>query len=351
MARPVHILVIRLSAMGDVAMTVPVLKRVTEEYPELKLTVLTRAFLAPLFSELQNVHVFEADIHGRHKGVAGLKRLSRELQDLGIDAVADLHNVLRSNILKVFFQIQGLPVRQIDKGRKDKKALTRKDHKVFKRLKATHQRYADVFAEMGFPIALDEGSFLHKHKLSETVKGLAGQEPKKWLGLAPFAQHDGKMYPQDLMKEVLRELEKVLNLKIFLFGGGAKETKVLNTWEQEFNNVVNVAGKISFEEELGLISHLDAMLSMDSGNGHLAANFGIPVITLWGLTHPYTGFSPYKQPEDNSLLPDLHQYPAIPTSVYGKSIPPGYEEVMRSIPPEKVVQRIREVLGDINKTG
>lgn len=344
MARPAHILVIRLSAMGDVAMTVPVIKRVSEEYPELKITFLTRAFLAPLFNDLQNVHVFEADIHGRHKGVAGLKRLSRELQELGVEAVADLHNVLRSNILKVFFQLQGLPVKQIDKGRREKRALTRKDRKVFKRLKSTHQRYADVFAEMGFPVDLNEGSFLRKRKLSENVKELVGQEPKKWLGLAPFAQHEGKMYPQDLMKEVLREFEKVPNLRIFLFGGGATEVEILNSWEQEFPHVLSVAGKILFEEELGLISNLDAMLSMDSGNGHLAANFGIPVITLWGLTHPYTGFSPYKQPEENSLLSDLQQYPAIPTSVYGKSVPDGYEEVMRSIPSEKVVQKIKDVL-------
>lgn len=346
MARPSHILVIRLSAMGDVAMTVPVLKKITEEYPELKITFLTRAFLAPLFKDLHNVSVFEADIHGRHKGIAGLKRLSREVQDLGIDAVADLHNVLRSNILKVFFQIQGIPVKQIDKGRKEKRELTRKDHKKFIRLKTTHQRYADVFAELGYPVDLNAGDFLHKRKLSETVKALVGQEPKKWLGLAPFAQHEGKMYPQDLMKMVIRELQNEPNLKIFLFGGGVKEIGILKSWEQEFSNVVSVAGKISFEEELGLISNLDAMLSMDSGNGHLAANFGIPVITLWGLTHPYTGFVPFKQPEENSLLPDLHLYPAIPTSVYGKNMPAGYEKVMRSIPSEKVVAKIKEVLGN-----
>ncbi len=344
MARPSHILVIRLSAMGDVAMTVPVIKRLSEEYPELKITFLTKAFLAPLFSNLKNVSVFEADIHGRHKGVPGLKRLSRELQDLGIEAVADLHNVLRSNILKVFFQIQGIPVKQIDKGRKEKRALTRKDHKIFKRLKSTHQRYADVFAELGFPLDLKEGTLLHKRKLSENVKAIVGQEPKKWLGIAPFAQHEGKMYPQDLMKEVILELTKETNLKIFLFGGGAAETEILNSWEKELTNVVSIAGKISFEEELGLISNLDAMLSMDSGNGHLAANFGIPVITLWGLTHPYTGFKPFKQPEENSLLPDLHQYPAIPTSVYGKDIPAGYENAMRSIAPEKVIEKIKILL-------
>ena len=330
--------------MGDVAMTVPVIKRVTEVYPGTKITVLTRRFFAPLFKDLENVEVYEADVHGRHKGVAGLKKLSRELQNLGIDAVADLHNVLRSNILKAFFQLAGIPVQQVDKGRKERRLLTRKNNKVFKRLKSTHQRYADVFNALGLSVNLYNTEFLHKRKLSENVKEITGQEPKKWLGIAPFAQHESKAYPIDLMKEVLKELEKEKNLKIFLFGGGAQETKELGQWEQEFENAVSVAGKISFDEELSLISQLDAMLSMDSGNGHLAANFGVPVITLWGLTHPYTGFAPFRQPDENSLLPDLKRYPAIPTSIYGKNIPAGYEEVMNTIPSQKVVDKIKEVL-------
>lgn len=344
MAHPKHILVIRLSAMGDVAMTVPVIKRVTEVYPGIRITVLTRRFFAPLFKDLENVEVFEADVHGEHKGVAGLKKLSQELLNLGIDAVADLHNVLRSNILKVFFQLAGISVQQIDKGRKEKRLLTRRTNKVFKRLKSTHRRYADVFAALDLPVNLSETQFLPKRKLSENVKKLTGQEPKKWLGIAPFAQHDSKAYPKDLMKEVLRELEKEEHLKIFLFGGGASETKELEQWAREFKNAENVAGKISFDEELALISQLDAMVSMDSGNGHLAANFGVPVITLWGLTHPYTGFAPFQQPDENFLLPDLKRYPAIPTSIYGKNIPEGYEDAMRSIPSEKVVAKIREIL-------
>ena len=344
MKRPGHILVIRLSAMGDVAMMVPVLKAFSEKYPDVKLTLLTRGFLTPLFKDIKNVEVFAAEVKGRHKGIAGLKRLSKELLDLKIDAVADLHNVLRSNILKLFFKLNGLAVKQIDKGRKEKKALTRKENKNFIQLKPTHQRYAEVFEKLGFPINLEVVKLLPKQELAGKVKDFTGNHPGKWLGIAPFAQHASKAYPEDLIKEVLRELQQEENLKVFLFGGGAEETGKLTAWENEFPNATTVAGKLSFERELALISNLDAMLSMDSGNGHLAANYGVPVITLWGLTHPYTGFAPFRQPESNSLLPDLQKYPAIPTSIYGKDIPQGYEEVMRSIPPQRVVEKIREIL-------
>lgn len=344
MERPQHILVIRLSAMGDVAMMVPVLKAFTEKYPDVKLTLLTRRFYAPLFKELRNVNIFEAEVNGKHKGIIGLKTLSSELLELKPDAVADLHNVLRSNVLKLFFRLKGLPVKQLDKGRKEKKALTQKENKVFTPLKPTHQRYADVFEKLGYPLSLKVVHLLPKQKLSKKVRELTGQSTEKWLGIAPFAQHSSKAYPEDLMKQVLQELQKEQNLKIFLFGGGKVETGKLTSWEREFSNTISVAGKLTFEEELALISNLDTMVSMDSGNGHLAANYGIPVITLWGLTHPYTGFAPFRQPESNSILPDLQKYPAIPTSIYGKDIPEGYEEVMRSIPPQRVVEKIREII-------
>lgn len=344
MAFSKHLLVIRLSAMGDVAMTVPVIKTLSEKYPGLKITFLTRSFFTPLFEDLPNVEVFVAEVGGRHKGFFGIKRLSEKLAAFKPDAVADLHNVLRSNLLKFFFKLKGIPVKQLDKARSEKKALTQPVKKNFKPLKSTHQRYADVFAELGYPINLSEFKFLRRKQLTSNIQDLAGGKQEKWLGIAPFAQHDSKAYPHDLMLEVLQGLQKGQNLKLFFFGGGKKETGILKHWEKKFPNAISVAGKLSFQEELTLISNLDAMLSMDSGNGHLAANYGVPVITLWGLTHPYTGFAPIGQPSENWLLPDLKKYPAIPTSIYGNKIPKGYEDAMGSISPEEVVGKVEFVL-------
>lgn len=84
------------------------------------------------------------------------------------------------------------------------------------------------------------------------------------------------------------------------------------------------------------------MLSMDSGNAHLAAMYGVPTVTLWGVTHPYAGFAPFNQ-EAHCLLSDRKLYPAIPTSVYGNEVPEGYQEVMRTIIPEEVVAKIQKL--------
>lgn len=343
MVKPRHILVIRLSAMGDVAMVVPVLRAAGRSYPELKFTMLTKKFFAPLFHGLDNVEVLQAEVKGEHKGLPGLKKLAGEVSSKKVDAVADLHNVLRSKILKRFFWFYGIPVKQIDKGRAKKRALTRSGKKIFEPLKSTHQRYGDVLAKLGYPIDFSKAEFRGKRKLSRTVLKLVGNKARKWIGIAPFAQHSSKIYPPDLMREVLSRLSNSQNIDVFLFGGGEGEGQLMSQWEKEFRNVKNVSGKLTFGEELDLISNLDAMISMDSGNGHLAANFGIPVITLWGLTHPHTGFVPFGQSLSNSLLPDLVKYPKIPTSIYGTKIPAGYENVMRTISPESVVEKVRNV--------
>jgi len=333
-----HILVIRLSAMGDVSMTVPVLRALTTQHPNVKLTVLTRAFFAPFFQNLLNVTVYSVDVKNSHKGLIGLYRLSRELKKLNIDAVADLHNVLRSKILKVF--LFGKNVVQIDKGRKDKKALT--SGQIFRQLKTTHQRYADVFEKLGLPIDLTNPTFPEKQKLNQNVLEITGNKTNKWLGIAPFAAHESKMYPIDLMEEVIMAFSKTH--KIILFGGGESEIKILNELEGKFHNVITVAGKLSLEDELNLISNLDIMLSMDSGNAHMAAMLGTKVVTIWGVTHPYSGFAAFNQPEDYMLLANREQFPLIPTSVYGNKYPENYREASRSITPETVVKKIESII-------
>ncbi|HIC31898.1 MAG TPA: ADP-heptose--LPS heptosyltransferase RfaF, partial [Flavobacteriaceae bacterium] len=89
--------------MGDVAMTVPVLRAFTQQHPKVKLTVLTRPFFVPFFKDLPNTSVFIFDEKQKHKGVFGLYKLYKELKALDIDKIADLHNVLRTKILKLFF--------------------------------------------------------------------------------------------------------------------------------------------------------------------------------------------------------------------------------------------------------
>ena len=336
--RPQHILVIRLSAMGDVAMVVPVLRALTTRYPTLKISILTRGRFKSFFRDLETVSILEAKVEDDHKGLIGLYHLSRQLKHHDFDAIADLHDVLRSNLLRLSFF--GKPFSQINKGRKEKKALI--GGHLFEPLKTTVERYAKVFADLGYPVDLSEPKFPKKVNLSPKMMDLIGSNARKWIGIAPFAAHKSKMYPIDQMKKVIEALSKDYN--VLLFGGGPKEEAILNEFEKEFDHTINLAGRLSMDEELDLISNLDVMLSMDSGNGHLSAMLGVPTVTIWGVTHPYAGFAPFNQPEEHSLMPDRMHYPDTPTSIYGNKYPPDYENAAGSITPEAVVAKLLSVI-------
>ncbi len=338
-----HLLIIRFSAMGDVAMLVPVIRILIKAYPNLRLTVLTREFFAPVFQDIPRVKVHAADLKGRHKGISGLIRLSKELKNLGVTGVADMHNVLRSNVLKTLFLFSGINFRQIDKGRSEKKALTSLENKVFRQLKSTHQRYADVLSDLGYPIDLSETVFSEKYVLSSSILKITGNKNGIWIGIAPFAAHEAKAYPTNFLSQVLKILSVEENLKLFLFGG-EDESKKLGSLASGYDNIISLAGKLKFEEELEVISNLDLMVSMDSGNAHLAAIYGVKVLTIWGITHPFAGFAAFNQPEDHHLLPDRSKYPAIPTSVYGNKFHEGYRNVIASISPDAVVEKIKMMI-------
>ena len=352
MSNPIqHIAVIRLSAMGDVAMTVPVIRAFVEQSRSLgtnvKITVVSRPFFKPFFDGIPNVAFFAVDVKGRHKGFFGLLKLYSDLKKLNIDAVADLHNVLRSQIIRKLFAFSGKKVAFTDKGRAEKKALTRAVNKIFQPVKSMVDRHIDTFNQLGFKVDISNPIFPQKAVLSNDIMQLSGEKKDdKWIGIAPFAQYESKVYPLDLMQKVIDDLASYSNNKLFLFGGGNKEIQILNSFTKGKYNVINVSGKLKLPLELDLISNLDVMLSMDSGNAHIAAMLGVKVITLWGATHPFAGFAPFNQPLENCLNADREKYPLLPTSVYGNKKVAGYEEVMRSISVEKVVFSIQSQLAE-----
>ncbi len=333
----------RLSAMGDVAMTVPVLRAFTEQYPEVKITVISRPFFKSFFDGIPNVSFFAFDEKLRHKGFLGLFRLFQDLKQLKVDAFADLHNVLRSKVVRTLFALSGKKTAFLDKARSEKKALIRPENKVFKQLPTMFQRHAKVFETLDFSIDLSHPNFPEKQKLDNDVLSISGPKNKKWIGIAPFGQHEGKIYPHDLMQKVIDDLAQNSDYTIFLFGA-KNEIEILNSFSKNKENVIVIAGKINFKQELQLISNLDVMLSMDSGNAHIAAMFGINVITIWGVTHPFSGFMPFNQPFENALLADREKFPKIPTSVYGNKKVEGYEKAIRTVLPETVVQKVNSFL-------
>ena len=331
------LLVIRFSALGDVAMTVPVLRTLVSEYPTVQVCMVSNQSYAPLFEGIERVRFFGVDLQGRHRGLLGIYRLFTDLKKMGpYRGVADLHSVLRSVLLSSLWTGTGLPIAHLQKGRGQKRKLTRRYHKKRLALPSSFDRMASVFASLNFPIQglpfSAPSIFTRKTHRSELFR----------IGVAPFAKHPEKAYPLSLMKELIALLASRGDLSIQLFGGGASETGLLQQWEKEFPGVMSMAGRFSLREELVQISKLDAMISMDSANMHLASLSGIPVLSVWGPTHPFAGFMGWRQPIELAVQVDLA---CRPCSVFGnKRCYRGDHACMRQIEPKTIVARLDHLL-------
>ena len=309
-----HILVIRFSAMGDVAMTVPVIKALLEQHPELKITYVSRPEFAVFFSGTPGLCYYPVDFKDQYKGFAGLLKLFWGLKKLdNYDALADLHDNLRSKMIRKLFRVTGLKCAWIDKGREEKNLLTRFPNKIIRPLKQTTERYADVFRTLGYPLVLDHQLKRETVLVTTELEAIIGFKDKKWIGIAPFAKHKGKIFPLFKMEEVIRAFTNI-NVKIFLFGGSELEKEICEQWEKTYPGVLSLIKKINMEQELAVISKLDVMLSMDSSGMHLASLQGIPVVSIWGATHYYAGFLGYGQSPGNIVADNIE---CRPCSVYG----------------------------------
>ncbi|MEX1203000.1 MAG: glycosyltransferase family 9 protein [Ferruginibacter sp.] len=338
-----HILILRFSAMGDVAMTVPVLKALLVQYPQLEVTMLSNQKLAPFFSDIPRCYFSPVYLKAQHKGVVGLWRLYKELlKGKKFDAIADLHNVLRTTILRKYFLLSGIKNAVIDKGRAHKKKLTKRTHKELVQLPTSHQRYAAVFEQLGFPIDFSKATILLNRK--PTIQLFFDQldTSKILVGIAPFAQHAQKMLPLHQMKMLVAELASRKNLQLLFFGGGEAEATVLEEWQQTYPGTFNIAEKYTFQEELHILQQLKVMVSMDSANMHIASMYSIPVVSIWGATHPFAGFYGWKQDPENIVQLSLE---CRPCSIFGNKICyRGDFACMSGINTEMILQKLEPYL-------
>lgn len=308
-------------------MCVPVVREFLEQNPEVEVIFVSRQNFKPLFFDLPRFTFVGVNFE-EYKGVFGLRKLAKQLRlDYSPDFVADLHDVLRSKLLDRYFRAKRYKIAVLDKGKEEKERLTDVWQLDKKPLKRTVERYADVFRALGFPLTLS-----HKYR------GI--NHPREGIGIAPFAQHHGKMLPLEKCYELARLLSA--HHKVYFFGGGKKEVEILEQWESKIPNSKSLAGKFSLEQELEAISGLSVMVSMDSANMHLASLMGTRCVSIWGSTHPYAGFLGYGQsPLDVVQVDDLT---CRPCSVFGdKTCYRGDYACLEELQIQKVYDKVMEV--------
>lgn len=333
-----HILIIRLSALGDIAISVPLIKEYARNNPQIKFSVLSQPSTSPLFEGVDNLHFIPFDLPKDKRGIFDVLRFTSDsLLPLQITDVADIHNVIRTKIIRGRLRLNGIRCMAIDKGRKGKKALVREKNKILVQQKSSMRRYEEVFAALG----LNDLNFANNNNRPETKRNAAEKE-STLIGIAPFAQHKGKCWPLEYVEEAIKLLTANPNNKIILFGGGKKEVEILEAIAAKYPNTESAAGKYKMKQEQELMRSLSVMVSMDSANMHLASLVDTPVVSIWGATHPFAGFYGWRQAPENALQTDLA---CRPCSIYGnKPCMRGDYACLYGIKPQQLVDKITEII-------
>lgn len=351
-----NVLITRFSALGDIAMTLPSVYNVCRANPDAHFIFLTRPHPAKMFINAPvNLTVIGINLDN-YKGIAGIWRLAKELmRKYRLTDIADLHDVLRTKLLRSFLRLRGVKTTHVLKNRKARKALTRADNKIMRPLEPMCRRYNDTFSRIGF---MSTDSFTSVFQDNTSGKGDAAafaavSKPKqpceRWIAVAPFAAHPGKVYPLEKLEKVIAHFDargketgsgdKAQPIKIFVFGFGAEESAKIAEISSRYPSVVNMAeAKIGLPAELSLLSHCDIMISMDSANMHLASLAGLRCVSIWGATHPYAGFLGRRQNPEDAVQLDM---PCRPCSVYGnKPCRRGDYACLCDIKPNDIINRI-----------
>jgi ADP-heptose:LPS heptosyltransferase len=338
------LLVIRTSSMGDVILTLPVLRAFSASYPGEEMVFVTKKPFDRFVTDIPGVKVFLSDHHGRHRGIRGVFRVYSDLRKLyNITAVADLHDVLRSKLLRFLFCMRGCRVAAIDKRRSEKRQLIK--GRATGPLRHTTLRYSDVLAGAGYPVKPVKGPWLTPTEVGlEKCAPRFSQSHGRLIGVAPLAKHKLKMWSAENMVAMLNMVAAKTECTVFLFGSPDEAGRISEIAAQIPGSEA-MAGKIGLEEEIALISRLDLMIAMDSSNMHLAAMLGVNTLSIWGATHPWAGFSAWGMPEDNQIQIPVPDLTCRPCTVYGKGeCRRGDLACLNWLTPEKVLARVMEKL-------
>ena len=292
MKKPRNILVIRLSAMGDVAISAPLVKEYALRNPDREFFMMSQPAYSVLFSGVDNLHFIAADINRSSPNYCGSpgglwRMASLVAHKYRIKDIADIHGVIRSRAIGLYARIMtffaGVRYKRIDKRRKEREKLCREEDKVFAPITRSQRCMEEVFVALGLK---DLGFALKEETLAAKKK----DSPVARIGVAPFAKHPGKQYPLHLTEAIIKILSGREDTEIYLYGGGETEIRIMGEWAKKYPHTVLASGKNDLARELSSMAELDVMLSMDSANMHLASLAGTPVVSVWGATHPYAGF-------------------------------------------------------------
>ncbi|MBC5993106.1 glycosyltransferase family 9 protein [Pontibacter cellulosilyticus] len=315
------ILILRFSSIGDIVLTTPVVRCIKEQVPEAEVHYCTKKAFQGILAN--NPYVDKVHVLGEKLG-----DLVQELKAENFDYVVDLHNNLRTRVIKARL---GKPSRSFNKLNYEKWLMV--NFKI-NRLPDVHivQRYLEAAAPLGVK---DDGKGLDYFIPAQDevdVQTLPEGFQDGYIAFAIGAQHYTKRLPVDRIIELCEQLQK----PIILLGGkedfdtGDTVAEILRATNfDEALKVYNACGKYNLNGSASLVRQATQVVSHDTGLMHIAAAFQKDVISIWGNTIPEFGMYPYRT---KYKVLEVQGLSCRPCSKIGyKKCPKGHFKCMRDI--------------------
>jgi ADP-heptose:LPS heptosyltransferase len=322
------VLVIRLSSIGDIVLTTPVIRCLKQQLPGAEVHFAVKKQFQAVVSAnpyIDKVRVFDGD----------LKAFTDELKKEGFDFVADLHKNFRSSYIKrrLGAPSAGFPKLNLQKWlyTKLKINLMPDVHIVDRYFKAVH------------PFGIkNDGKGLDYFIPAEDEVDIHTLPPgfeKGYIAFAIGAMHATKRLPEHKIIEICKGLGK----PVVLLGGKDDADRGDSIAAQAGDRVANYCGKLSINQSASLVRQADAVITHDTGLMHIAAAFQKKIVSVWGNTVPGFGMSPY-MPEnrERSTIVEVKGLSCRPCSKLGYDrCPRGHFRCMEEIEAGEVIRTVR----------
>ena len=332
-------LIIRLSSIGDIVLTTPLIRCLKQHYPNSQIDFVVKAKYAELLQHHPALHdIYRFPDHG---GLSALWDARAWVKAREYACILDLHKNIRSLLLTR--ALGGTTVLRFKKFGYRRFLLVKFGINLYRRIVPVYQRYLEAAADLGVE---DDGRGTELFVPRSVVEGLLsrlqlyGIETKKIVAFAPGAGYFTKRWPVDYFVILARQAIEAGYTPVIL--GDRQDVPVARAICEQAPGAVHFAGKLSLLESAALLQLASLLICNDTGQMHMAEAVGTPVVALFGSTVEEFGFFPVLE---NSVVVENRDISCRPCSHVGRNTcPEGHFLCMRSLLPEQVWQAALTIL-------
>lgn len=323
-----RILIIRLSSLGDVLLTTPVIRALKKKYPEASIDFFVREEYADVVKLNPNIDVVYALPRSEK-----VKILVKMLKGNNYDFVVDLQNNFRtrfivSSLNKLTYSFK--------KPTWDKYLLVRFKINRYKEIKSITERYCESIQGL----KLDKGGLELYLPQSVETESLPG---KNNIGICPGSKHFTKRWPVEYFVELGNDL-KQKGYEILIFGGSDDKT-ICDLISSQVRGAINLCNENNLYKTATEMKSCKLVVCNDSGLMHVASAVNIPVLAIFGSSVREFGFSPYGVP---NLILENKSLSCRPCSHIGRnSCPKKHFRCMKEITPQLVSENVTKFLSEL----